>query len=163
VTQVLAEAEILLESEHLSPHEHHFWPYQHSAGGRLPRTQNPDISKENKTGSLLAYGQCLLKIEPRADVLLQPQEVEPFEYIVRNLFVKRASSIKSQLAHLAPGAVKLLDVMRDDHPALAALGPVDINPDTLICDMTHTQFIALSKIFERWPFKPRSYFEVSQS
>jgi transcription factor 1 len=94
------------------------------------------------------------------DLPLSGREMDAFEHILTSLFVLRANTIKSGLARVAPGAVNLLAAIKKGHPGLTELGQVDIDPDTIVYDLTNSELVALAKMFERWPFKPKAYYKL---
>lgn len=160
MAQALTNSEILLDSTNFTPHEDHFWPSKNIIGPVLPRTAH-DMKTGKISSGLSKQGNCLLLVEPKEVPLLSGIEMESFEYITRNLFVMRGSSIETALSHLAAGAVNLLNIVNSGHPAMATIGDVKIDPKTKVSCLTTTQLVALAKLFERWPFRPSVLFEVS--
>jgi transcription factor 1 len=151
-----------MDSSHFLPHHDHFYPKEPPIGPRLPLTRSSAYLGVGKLSSGLSKADnCLMVIEPREEPLVAGTDFEAYEYILRNLFVLRATGIASALKHMAPGAANILNVIKAGHPAMATIGPIDIDPDTLVNDLTIKQFVGLAKMFERWPFRPAHLFEVS--
>lgn len=162
ITQSLAKPEILLDSSHFDTEK--FFPSNSGIGRRwLGRSSNEMSTMSiNMPSGKSKTEQCLLRIEPLEEPLVSGNIADCYEYITRHLFVLRASKISDALSRMAPGANKLLDVLREGtHPCLKESGPIDINPDTKVHYLTVQELIAITRIFERWPFKPEILFDVS--
>lgn len=160
ISQALTDVRILMDSSHLLPHHEHFWPDAPVVGRRLPLTPSGMGPGKLSTGQS-KEDNCLLLFEPKVKPMISGVEFEAYEYLIKGLFVMKASSIKKALKHMLPGAVSILDAMKRGHPAMTSIGQVDVDPEELVCNLTVTQLVALAKMFERWPFRPQHLFSVS--
>ena len=77
--------------------------------------------------------------------------------------------------HVAPGAQNVLNMLSTDHPAMRKLienvnkdkpeheqilpDNFRIDPETYVNDLTIHQWVALAKMFDRWPFRPENLLE----
>jgi len=57
--------------------------------------------------------------------------------------------------HLAPGAINVLRKLHPDHPDMQDRQDEAIHPDTPVWSLTIKQWVALSKAYDKWPFRPK--------
>lgn len=164
-TQVVSEPHLLLDSSHFLPNANHFWPSSPTIGPRLPQTKKHSSLVAGRLSSgNTKQDQCLLLIEPKQQPLVSGGDADAYDYLTRNMFVLKAQTVAQSLTHMAPGAVRLLDVMKQGtHPVMREMGEhITIDPDTKVNQLSVKQFVALAKLFDRWPFRPAQLFEVSR-
>lgn len=157
-----ANSTIALGPSHFQPYANHFWPSKPTIGPQTPQTVFQGSLKDHRLQPTPAkQDQCLLILEPKEKPLLEGNsELESFDFITKNLFILRSSTVKKALTHIAPGAANILDAMNSGrHPAMMEIGNVTIDPKTIVYDLTLSQIIGLSKMFERWPFRPGHLFD----
>lgn len=162
VAGATAESMVALDSSHFKPYADHFWPSKPAVGPQTPITIHLGSIKDHRLQATPAKtDQCLLIMEPKVKPLLEgTSELESFDYITKNLFILRSSPVKKALAHIAPGADNILDAMNSGkHPAMQEIGNVTVDPKTVVSTLSLTQLIGLSKMFDRWPFRPASLFD----
>ncbi|PWN32256.1 S-adenosyl-L-methionine-dependent methyltransferase [Meira miltonrushii] len=162
VAGAMADCTVALDSSHFKPYAEHFWPSKPAVGPQTPITVHLGSIKDHRQQATPAKtDQCLLILEPRVKPLIEgSSELESFDYITKNLFILRSSHVKKALAHIAPGADNILDAMNSGkHPAMQEIGNVTIDPKTIVSKLTLTQLIGLSKMFDRWPFRPANLFD----
>lgn len=73
---------------------------------------------------------------------------QTFDWLVRNIFVLRASSIKQSLRHVAAGADLLLGELPENEY---------IDPEKRVRTLSLKELITLTKEWRRWPFKPHGF------
>ena len=160
LAQALTDSRIVMDSTHFLPHEEHFWPDTPDIGPRLPITRTGGFSHGKMSTGMAKVDNCLLLVEPKIQPLISGAEMDSFEYILRNLFVLKRHSVSSALKHMAPGADNILKMLHSGHPVMETMGPIEIDPETIVMDLTVEQFVCLAKLFDRWPFRPVHLFEV---
>lgn len=160
LAQALTNSRIVMDSTHFLPHEEHFWPDTPDIGPRLPITRTGGFSHGKMSTGMAKVDNCLLLVEPKIQPLISGAEMDSFEYVLRNLFVLKRHSVSSALKHMAPGADNILKMLHSGHPVMETMGPIEIDPETIVMDLTVEQFVCLAKLFDRWPFRPVHLFEV---
>ncbi|MCO5565427.1 hypothetical protein L7F22_019100 [Adiantum nelumboides] len=162
VAAATADCKIALGTSNFTPYPDHFWPTKPAMGPQTPMTLHQASLRDHRLQPTPAkLDQCLLILEPKVKPLIEgSSELESFDYLTKSLFILRSSPVKKALSKLAPGAEVILDTMNaGKHPAMQEIGNVTIDPKSIVSDLTLTQLIGLSKMFERWPFRPINLFE----
>lgn len=164
VAGAMADIKILLDVDAFTPHQEHFYPAMPEVGPQHPLTMNRATIRTKTVGAPQTgkhkEGQALMLIEPKVKPLVSGAEVDAFDYITKSLFILRSSSVSKALTSLAPGANNILNMMRSgEHPAMRDLGPIDVNPDTPVSELSLEEFVGLARMFERWPFRPANLFD----
>lgn len=147
-------------SADLSPHENHFYPQTPQIGPRV-LSRSAQIPHANIASGLNRQGLCMLTIEPLATPLVNKRDIASLEYLLRNLFVRRAQPVVNALKNVAPGAGSILRKLSPDHPDVQEHPERVINPSALVTELTNEQWAALAVVFEKWPFRPRNLDDES--
>ncbi|KAG5651167.1 hypothetical protein H0H81_009631 [Sphagnurus paluster] len=125
----------------LQPYDTHFHPVTPTGG------MSPDLKRSSRAVGLPFHSMNVVPLErPHIEKGL----TDAWDYVLRHLFVRKATELKSALPGLAPGAQTLLKKVTD--PAL----PEDqrIDPKKKINKLEAHEWAVLLKAFDEWPFKP---------
>ncbi|RUS17377.1 ribosomal RNA adenine dimethylase-domain-containing protein [Endogone sp. FLAS-F59071] len=91
------------------------------------------------------YEYQLLKITPLSTPVVKAPW-DTFEYVIRHLMVAKKQKLSKIIKGLGPGAEIILT-------------RIDFDPDTIIGEMTLSQFDAVALRFDEWPLKPLDLIE----
>lgn len=97
----LTDRKMLLNSSHFEPLQSHIWPTTSTVGAQLPVSRLPGQvfnAPSGKTKEKL----CFLSLDPKTRPLLSEEDMEPFEFITRNLFVLRSTPVGEALKWVSP-------------------------------------------------------------
>ncbi|KAN0059882.1 hypothetical protein ACQY0O_008456 [Thecaphora frezii] len=156
--QCLADVEIHIDSEHFSPHHHHFFPHTLAIGPRVP-VSSGHIPNSNPSTGLTRTGMCMMTLVPKQKPMLDQRDIEAFEFVTRNLFVLKSKSVHEALTHIAPGGQNVLKMLTKDRVAQGLIRDDEvIDPNTKVYDLTNAQWTSLARTFEKWPFRPEVSF-----
>lgn len=165
IANALADVKVILPSKTFEPSEQHMYPGKINVGPALLHTASSGPIKTSRLPVSVANPDkkrlCLLLIEPKVKPLIEGDELDVFDYVTKNLFVLRARPITEAINLLGAGADAVIrQLNKGGHPALQDLDenisiPSDATPNTL----TVHQMVALSRLFERWPFRPQHLFD----
>lgn len=115
------------------------YPFQALGVIPLPRPDNGD-------------GNEMVQMGPfeEGTMLIGRRMLDKWDYVLRKLFVLKASKLRKALPSLAPGAAVL--IKRLDGPDVAPDERVDTTK--MIRELTLRDWYYVMKVFDRWPFAP---------
>lgn len=88
---------MLLDSSHFTPMPSHVWPTTSTVGAQLPHPGGGSGAGQNAPSGKSKENLCLFTLIPKIKPLLVDEDMEPFEFITRNLFVLRSTPIGEAL------------------------------------------------------------------
>ncbi|KAJ2912413.1 hypothetical protein MD484_g7999, partial [Candolleomyces efflorescens] len=137
ITQAAAHLESLLPQEALEPaSSHFFYPTKTAAKGR--------------TGKVAEMPQQHVRVTPRIVQGIDPDTLEAWDYVVRNLMITKATPLSKCITGLGPGAGSLLKKVTD--PSLPPEMQIDVKKTPR--ELTTEEWRSLVQAFEEWPFRP---------
>ncbi|WFD36057.1 hypothetical protein MCUN1_002928 [Malassezia cuniculi] len=153
--QCVSTPSIPLNASDLSPYENHFYPQTPQIGPRV-LSRSAQIPHANIASGLNRQGLCMVNIEPLANPLVHKRDMASLEYLLRNLFVRRAQPVINALKNAAPGAGGILRKLQADQMETKDHPERIVDPNTLVTELTNEQWAAMAVVFEKWPFRPRN-------
>ncbi|KAI6033034.1 S-adenosyl-L-methionine-dependent methyltransferase [Pisolithus orientalis] len=124
-----------LSPEALFPYDQHFWPSSVVPGHRVT--------------PMTAVTMDPLKRQAR---IIEKGMLDKWDYCLRKLFVLKSKKLERAIGHLAPGSTALLSYLTD--PTLPTDHPARADVLKLIRKMETTDWAALVRAFDAWPFAP---------
>ncbi|KAI0035850.1 S-adenosyl-L-methionine-dependent methyltransferase [Vararia minispora EC-137] len=139
IAEATAQTNLALPYENLQPFTNHFHPLK-----------DPHLYHERKReGRRIGTPFVALNSVPLKDQILQSGALTEWDYVLRKLFVQKATPLKDALSLLAPGAHHLLKYINED---LTPEQQVDYAKEIRMLSLQDWSHIV--RAFEEWPFKP---------
>lgn len=136
MSQASADVTAPVPAEVFSPStDHFFWPT-----ARKPVRTVPEVPQQ------------AVHVVPKEHGVIAPGELEAWDFVLRNLFIIKATPLKKSINGLGPGATSLLKKLAD--PSLPAEERVD--PQTPPVRMSVNQWKKVVDAFVDWPFRPEN-------
>jgi len=142
MTQAAAEITETLPFTQLQPYGDHFHPVRIT-------------ELEQSKGSLLLPGgfgspHAALTATPKVDQIIQPGDLDYWDYCLRKLFVQKATPINKIFGALGPGAPNLIPKLTD--PSLPPNEILDMTKSPRHLDLHEWELVV--RAFKAWPFRP---------
>ncbi|KAI4524473.1 S-adenosyl-L-methionine-dependent methyltransferase [Schizophyllum commune Loenen D] len=138
---VITEATVTAKqviAHNLRPHHEHFFPARKVKGS---------------LANASAYGTIATTIVPKKWQIIEEGKMDMWDFIVRNMFTRKASTVDKALPYLAPGALSLLPKV---FPGPTLPPSQAIYPKVQVRGMQLRDWGILFRAFDEWPFKPTS-------
>ncbi|KAL1682758.1 hypothetical protein EV122DRAFT_203130 [Schizophyllum commune] len=136
---VITEATVTAKqviAHNLRPHHEHFFPARKVKGS---------------LANASAYGTIATTIVPKKWQIIEEGKMDMWDFIVRNMFTRKASTVDKALPYLAPGALSLLPKV---FPGPTLPPSQAIYPKVQVRGMQLRDWGILFRAFDEWPFKP---------
>ncbi|KAL1696287.1 hypothetical protein GGG16DRAFT_43571 [Schizophyllum commune] len=136
---VITEATVTAKqviAHNLRPHHEHFFPARKVKGS---------------LANASAYGTIATTIVPKKWQIIEEGKMDMWDFIVRNMFTRKASTVDKALPYLAPGALSLLPKV---FPGPTLPPSQAIYPKVQVRGMQLRDWGILVRAFDEWPFKP---------
>ncbi|KAI5828348.1 S-adenosyl-L-methionine-dependent methyltransferase [Schizophyllum commune Tattone D] len=136
---VITEATVIVKqviAHNLRPHHEHFFPARKVKGS---------------LANASAYGTIATTIVPKKWQIIEEGKMDMWDFIVRNMFTRKASTVDKALPYLAPGALSLLPKV---FPGPTLPPSQAIYPKVQVRGMQLRDWGILFRAFDEWPFKP---------
>ncbi|KIK67474.1 hypothetical protein GYMLUDRAFT_873448 [Collybiopsis luxurians FD-317 M1] len=128
-----AESRVLLYDQ-LQPYSNHFHPMSNKG------TRNTSKFSNRKIGIPFQA----VEIVPLENQVIDPSKLDIWDYCVRRLFVRKATTLEKCIEDLGPGASSLLPKLN---------GVVDLSRK--VRELSIDEWAAIIKEFDTWPFAPK--------
>uniref|UniRef100_D8QCK8 rRNA adenine N(6)-methyltransferase n=1 Tax=Schizophyllum commune (strain H4-8 / FGSC 9210) TaxID=578458 RepID=D8QCK8_SCHCM len=135
ITEATVQAKQVI-AHNLRPHHEHFFPARKVKGS---------LANAN------AYGTIATTIVPKKWQIIEEGKMDMWDFIVRNMFNRKASTVDKALPYLAPGAISLLPKV---FPGPTLPPSQAIYPKVQVRGMQLRDWGILARAFDEWPFKP---------
>jgi len=132
-----------LPPEQLSPYLDHFHPATNNIRLGTGLAYRPDTRRRGSP--FLA-----VNIVPHDEQVIDKGKLDPWDYVLRRLFVLKSTPLRKAISSLAPGAEVLLDKLTDKK--LPPEQRVDIRKK--VKDLTVSDWALIVRAFDAWPFAP---------
>ncbi|KAL1717384.1 S-adenosyl-L-methionine-dependent methyltransferase [Schizophyllum commune] len=136
---VITEATVTAKqviAHNLRPHHEHFFPARKVKGS---------------LANASAYGTIATTIVLKKWQIIEEGKMDMWDFIVRNMFTRKASTVDKALPYLAPGALSLLPKV---FPGPTLPPSQAIYPKVQVRGMQLRDWGILFRAFDEWPFKP---------
>ncbi|KAG9037200.1 Mitochondrial transcription factor 1 [Tulasnella sp. JGI-2019a] len=125
-----------LPSAELNPYDHHFFPHSRAVA-------------EKKRTRLAGNPYVSVGLTPRAEPLITLDNIEHWDFVLRQLFATKGQPLNKAIGHVAPGAAIILK-------------SVSFDVTTRISDLTVANWDEVIRAFGAWPFKPDALSQPSK-
>ncbi|KAG8886585.1 Mitochondrial transcription factor 1 [Tulasnella sp. 331] len=136
IAQAGCDLKASLPLTELNPYDHHFFPHSRAIA-------------EKKRTRLAGNPYVSVEITPRAQPLITLENIEHWDFVLRQLFTTRGQPLERAVRHLAPGATVLLK-------------SVSFDVRKKIQDMSVGDWDELIRKFGEWPFRPEALSQPSK-
>ena len=139
IREATASIEALIDEDELLPQFERIYP------------QSRQLTKSSKNNSKLARNLNYIgvKFTPHSDIIPNDESLDAWEFVTRQLYITRRTSLKKSLKHLAVNA---------DVALSRPLEEKGINLNKYVRELTLEEVAIVVDVFLKWPFKPEILF-----
>ncbi|KAK7692605.1 hypothetical protein QCA50_004237 [Cerrena zonata] len=135
LTEATADVQFAVRPSQLEPYDDHFHPVTPPTSTVNTRRHQPHVAL-----NVVPYEQQLINID----------EADHWDYVLRRLFVLKSTPLKKAISNLAPGAQSLLKILTDVNLPLQER----VNVDRKVKELSIKDWALIVRAFKNWPFAP---------
>ncbi|KLO18360.1 S-adenosyl-L-methionine-dependent methyltransferase [Schizopora paradoxa] len=109
----------------------------------------PAKKKRKSAGRQSGVPYVAVNVEPRAKSFIKPGLLDKWDFILRKLFVLKASPLQKGIPSIAPGAASLMSILKNHIP-----GGNCLDTEKQIRRLTVEDWALIVEAFDAWPFAP---------
>ncbi|TFK20919.1 S-adenosyl-L-methionine-dependent methyltransferase [Coprinopsis marcescibilis] len=143
--ETAAELSVPLAHEEMFPYNDHFFPPTTEKGLSLTGAKSNTMSRRS-----VGFPHSVLRLVPLENQAIKPRELDIWDFVLRKLFISKATPVAKAIPTLAPGAASILKTLTD--PSKPADQRLDVKKTPR--ELLIPEWRLIVDAFQQWPFRP---------